>query len=238
MPKKFKEPTRGQISSRHYVDNPPHAATSSPRLLSEEKEEGKETEEKTPLSDPSEERRGPSAAAVGVGMGMEGEEFDEDFPAFLMVRKTNRLEERDHWKWQVTSLLAVTMAWAVLWLPSHLFVFADKLGLGWNLPDGARIAAVVVGYTHAALMPLLWLLHKPIRAAVLAFIFCRCCQDDDDDEVFDDSIEFQDVGPYRQAGVPVGVPARPDAAAGVSGSASAPPPPHDPAGTAAAQGSA
>ncbi|KAL8563771.1 hypothetical protein ACOMHN_058286 [Nucella lapillus] len=130
----------------------------------------------------------------------EDEEEDGNFPQFLFVKKTDRLEERERWKWQVSSLLAVTVAWTLLWLPSHLFVFADKLGLAWHIPQVAVMACVILGYAHAAIMPLLWLLYQPVRAAMAALIFCRCCQDEEDEDD-DYSIEFQDVGPYRQGEV-------------------------------------
>ena len=100
---------------------------------------------------------------------------------------------------QVVSLLTVSLAWVVLWLPSHLFAFSDLLGLEWRIPHGAIVASVIVGYAHAAVMPLLWLLHQPIRVAMAALVFCRCCRGNGEDP--DDSIEFQDVGPYRPAEV-------------------------------------
>ena len=105
---------------------------------------------------------------------------------------------------QVVSLLAVSVAWLLLWLPSHLLVFALKvLGLHWHVPHAVLVASVIVGYAHAALTPLLWLLHQPVRRAMTALVFCRCCREErkggDDEDGEEEGEEFQDVGPYRPA---------------------------------------
>ena len=100
---------------------------------------------------------------------------------------------------QVVSLLTVSLAWVLLWFPSHLFAFSDLLGLDWRIPRGAVVACVIMGYAHAALLPLLWLLHQPLRVAMAALMLCRCCRGNDED--LEESVEFQDVGPYRPAEV-------------------------------------
>ncbi|KAK7102893.1 probable G-protein coupled receptor No18 [Littorina saxatilis] len=135
----------------------------------------------------------------GEGVGLEAGEDDVFFPRFALIKKTDRLEERERWKWQVVSLLTVALAWVILWLPSHLIVFAEVIDLGWQIAPPGQVASVVIGYVHAAVMPLLWLLHKPVRLAVLDLIFCRCCRGDKE---LDDSMEFDDMPPHRLAEIP------------------------------------
>lgn len=130
----------------------------------------------------------------------EDSENDPDFPHFVVIKKTDRLEEREQWRWQVASLLAVAFAWVVCWLPSHLFVFAERvLGLSWGIPHWAQGSSVVLGYAHAAITPLLWLMYKPIREDMASCFSCQCCknQDDDDDDYYDSDVELNETGPYR-----------------------------------------
>jgi len=99
---------------------------------------------------------------------------------------------------QMISLLTVAFVWVVFWLPSHLFVFADNvLGLEWSLPHWVHVAAVILGYTHAAIAPLMWLMHQPFREDMASLITCRCCKNEDDEDEYDSEIELREAGPYR-----------------------------------------
>lgn len=92
----------------------------------------------------------------------------------------NKLNFKCSLSLQVMSLLVVALAWGCMWLPLHLFLFQTVLRRvtgwdGWHLPPGFEIAIVVTGYSNAAVTPLLWLCHRPIRSSVADFLCCRQC---------------------------------------------------------------
>lgn len=98
--------------------------------------------------------------------------------------------------------MAVAVVWAVLWLPSHVLALCQGvIGFEWTIPHWASVTCSLLGYAHAAIAPLLWLLHQPIRADLVSLLTCRCCkgEDDDDEEYYDSDMEMSETGHLKPA---------------------------------------